>query len=419
LESDVIAQAIAAAFKAIGKSPAGKIVAVAIFLFATSGPAVFAAGESPQSFWLQQREQADQAAAKAATAKAPPTQPRAARKPAHDFVPVEATRTPNALAGAPIAPTFFINVLGDSVAVFAADGLSQAFIEKPEIAVVSRAHESSGLVRDDFFDWPKAAHDLAATKDKLDFVVVALGINDMQPLKDGADTVDPLSDKWREIYGKRAESVIAPFKLAHVPVAWVGLPPMRSERFNAQIVKLNELFKEQAEKAGAQYIDIWDAFADENGQYNAYGPDINGQNAKLRSTDGIHFTKAGSRKLAQFLEAEIKRAFDSAKPQNGIASLPPDIEQAAIDINAQIRQEMGVAPGGASPPGGGATPSAPSKPLAGPIESLTAKPLSPGGALVTRQTALRESGVAERMLAQGAPGAPKPGRADDFSWPRL
>jgi len=119
LESDVIAQAVAAALKAIGKSPAGKIVAVAVFLFATSGPAVFAAGESPQSFWLQQREQADQAA-KAATPKTP-TPPRAARKPVHDFVPVEATRTPNAIGGAPITPTFFINVLGDSVAVFDAD----------------------------------------------------------------------------------------------------------------------------------------------------------------------------------------------------------------------------------------------------------------------------------------------------------
>jgi uncharacterized protein len=419
LESDVIARAIAAAFKAIGKSPAGKIVAVAVFLFATSGPAVFAAGESPQSFWLQQREQADQAA-KAAATKAP-TQPRTAvRKPVHDFVPVEATRTPNAIGGAPIAPTFFINVLGDSVAVFAADGLTQAFADKPEIAVVGRARESSGLVRDDFYDWPKAAHDLAETKDKLDFVVVTLGINDMQVLKDGADTLDPLSDKWREIYGRRVESMVAPFKLAHIPVAWVGLPPMRSERFNAQIVKLNELFKERAEKAGAQYIDIWDAFADEGGQYNAYGPDINGQNAKLRSTDGIHFTKAGARKLAQFLETDIKRAFDSAKPQNGIANLPPDIEQAAIDINAQIRQEMGVAPGGVSAPGAGASnPAEPMKPLAGPIESLTAKPLSPGGALVTRQSAARESGPAERLLAQGAPGSPKPGRADDFSWPRL
>ena len=200
--------------------------------------------------------------------------------------------------------------------------------------------------------------------------------------------LDLQSDKWRELYGQRIERLVAPFKLAHVPVVWVGLPPMRSDQLNAQVIKFNELYKEHAEKAGAHYIDIWDAFADEGGAYNAYGPDINGQNAKLRAADGIHFTKAGARKLAQFLEADIKRAFDAAKPQNDIANLPPDIEQAAIDINAQIRREMGV-----PAPAGAPAAAEPDKPLAGPILPLTARPLSPGGALVTRQTALRESGA--------------------------
>ena len=174
------------------------------------------------------------------------------------------------------------------------------------------------------------------------------------------------------------------------------------------------MYKERAEKAGAQYIDIWDAFADDAGQYDAYGPDINGQNAKLRPADGIHFTKAGSRKMAQFLEADIRRAFQAATPQNDIANLPPDIEQAADDINAQIRREMGVA----VEPGAPAL-SEPAKPLAGPILSLTTRPLSPGGALVARQSAMTGGAAAERLLAQGGPIEPKPGRADDFSWPRL
>lgn len=405
----MIAQAIKAAFRRASNDGVWKIVAVALFLYAAGGPAVLAKNDSPQTFWVQQRELSDQAA------QTPePAQPRPARKPVRDFMPAEATRAPGAIGGTPIQPTFFINVLGDSLGAQAAEGLSQAFNDKPEIAVVGRAHDSSGLVRDDFYDWFKAANDLATAKDKLDFVVVIIGINDLQVLRDGAETLDPLSDKWRDAYGQRIERLIAPFRLAHIPVAWVGLPPMRSERFNAQVVKLNELYKERAEKAGAQYIDIWDAFADEGGQYSAYGPDIDGQNAKLRAADGIHFTKAGSRKMAQFLEAEIKRAFDAAKPRNDIANLPPDIEQAAVDINAQIRREMGVAA-----PAGAPTLTEPAKPLAGPILPLTTRPLSPGGALAARQSALREGAAAERLLAQGAPIEPKPGRADDFAWPRL
>jgi uncharacterized protein len=403
IEIALIARALAAIFRQIAWKP----IAVALCLYAATGPAVFAGSQSPLDFILQQQLPPDLPQ----KSRPAPTRPH---KPVRDFVPSEATRAPGANGGTPIEPTFFINVLGDSLAVYAADGLSQAFADKPEISVVNRAHESSGLVRDDFYDWFKIAHDLATAKDKLDFVVILIGINDIQTLKDGADALDPLSDKWRDLYGQRIERLAAPFKLAHVPVVWVGLPPMRSDRFNAQVIKLNELYKERAEKAGAQYIDIWDAFADEGGAYSAFGPDIDGQNAKLRAADGIHFTKAGSRKLAQFLETDIKRAFDAAKPQNDIANLPPDIEQAAIDINAQIRREMGVAPAAGAP-----LSVEPEKPLAGPILSLTARPSSPGGVLVTRQTARKEDGAFERMLAQGAAMEPKSGRADNFAWPRL
>jgi uncharacterized protein len=407
-EANVKAKGIVEALKRFRLPGAWKVIAVAFFVYSVGGPSVFAGSQSPLDFIIQQRGEADQAP----TTR--PVQARPAHKPVRDFVPFEATRAPGAIGGTPIAPTFFINVLGDSLGVYAADGLTQAFADKPEISVIGRAHDSSGLVRDDFYDWFKVAHDLATAKDKLDFVVIIIGINDLQPLKDGADSFDPLSDKWRELYGQRIERLVAPFKLAHVPVVWVGLPPMRSDRFNAQVIKLNELYKERAEKAGAHYLDIWDAFADEGGTYDAFGPDIDGQNAKLRAADGIHFTKAGSRKLAQFLEADIKRAFDAAKPQGDIANLPPDIEQAAIDINAQIRREMGV-----PAPAGAPASQLPERPLAGPILSLTAKPLSPGGVLVTRQIAANEGGALERMLAQGAPIEPKSGRADNFAWPRL
>jgi uncharacterized protein len=348
-----------------------------------------------------------------AAQSATPVDAKSPRKPAADFVPATQARAPGAPGGAPIEASFFIDAIGDSLAVLAAEGLTQAYADKPEIAVSGRARESSGLVRDDYYDWIKATHDLANGKDRIDFVVVLLGINDLQPLRDGATSLDPLGDKWREIYGQRIEKLVEPFQLAHIPVAWVGLPPMRGEKFNAQVVKLNELYKEHAEKAGAQYIDIWDAFADQNGQYDAFGPDVTGQTVKLRGVDGIHFTKAGSRKLAQFLDAEIKRAYERSKPSSDIATLPPDIEQAAIDINAQIRREMGVAASAGAPAA-----TAPQRPLAGPIQSLTGQPISPGGALLTRATVQREPPDVENVLARGAPVDPKPGRADDFSWPR-
>ena len=337
--------------------------------------------------------------------------PRKHKKIVRDFVPATATRVAGAPGGAPVEVKFRIYVLGDSLAVATSDGLTEAFADKREIAVVDKAREPSGLVRDDYFDWRRTSLEYAAGKEKIDFVVIMLGVNDVQPLADGSDT---LGDRWREVYTQRVATVLAPFAAAHIPVAWVGLPPMRSDKFNNAAIKLNEIYKEQVEKANEKYIDIWDAFSNQSGQYDAFGPNIDGQNVKLRGVDGIQFTKAGSRKVAHFLEAEIRRTFEKDNPQSEVASLPPDIEHAADDINAQIRREMGA------PPEVGAAPQAPVKRSAGPILSLTARPLSPGGVLATRESkTVSETGEVVRALRGGDPAATRTGRADDFSWPRL
>ena len=340
------------------------------------------------------------------------------KKIVRDFVPLSETRAPGAIGGAPapVTATFFVDVLGDSLGIEAADGLTQAYAARPDVSVISKASDASGLTRPDYFDWPKTAGDLVKIKDKLDFVVIMLGINDVQPMPDGAKNLDVMTDPWRDSYAKRIEAMVTPFHDAHVPVVWVGLPPMRSDGFNANVVKLNAMFKEHAEKAGAKYIDVWDAFADPSGQYAAFGPDVDGQNAKLRGGDGIHLTKAGSRKAAHFVESEIKRVLDKTKPPDEVSTLPPDIQQTANDINAQIRLETGAGP--KTPETGESR--APKKPPAGPILSLTARPASPGGALLGK-TALAglQSEVQAKILRSGDPVDPRPGRADDFAWPRL
>ncbi len=332
------------------------------------------------------------------------------RKSQQDFVASTVTRAPGSPGGAPNKPTFFVSVLGDSLGILTAQGLSEAFADKPEILISSLARDNSGLTRDDYFDWPKTARALASATPKVDVVVIMLGINDVQPLKDGADMVDPLSDRWRAAYAARIESLVAPFQEAHIPVFWVGLPPMQDERFNAQAIALNEIFREHAEKAGAKYIDIWDGFADQSGRFAAFGPDVEGQNAKLRSgPNGIYFTKMGSRKVAQFLEPEIRRIFDKGRSDGDIAALPPDIEQQADDINAEIRREMGVGP---SPAGGAPEP----RSTPGPILSLTARPVSPAGALVGSPGMSPPSGQSIALRSGDAPG-PRAGRADSFPWP--
>lgn len=392
----------------VASARAVKLIATALFLYATGGPALLASNDSSQTFWIQQRQLEERKAQEQKAPAAPA--PHKVTHEKRDFVPTETTRSGGDRA--PAAPTFFVDVIGDSLALLAADGLREAFADNPKITITSKARDSSGLVRDDFYDWVKAARDLIAErsdKNHIDFVVIQIGLNDMQAIKEGGESFDPLSDRWREIYGKRVEAFGDAFRQAHIPILWVGLPPMRNEQFNGQIAKLNELVKDHAEKAGAKYIDIWNAFADENGAYSAFGPDVNGNIVRLRVADGVYYTKAGARKAAQFVEGDIRRAFDAVKPADNMVDLPPDVEQAATDINSEIRREMGLAPTSSEI----AAPET-AKPLAGPVLSLTARPVSPGGALATRANG---AVAAASTLASGVEPPAKPGRADDFAWP--
>jgi hypothetical protein len=410
--SDAVVKFFYAAVKSLSMpASAGLIVCVMLAMISMQS-SLFAGNDSdPQSYWLQQRAIEDQKHSKPPEAKPSP------RRPIRDFVPGEATRTPGAPGGVPIEPKFFVTVVGDSLAVQIADGLQDAFLDKPDIAVQRRARDSSGLVRDDYYDWVKAAHEISE-KDKSDVIVIVIGSNDLQSLKDGAETVDPLSDKWKELYSQRIEAFIAPFRSSQSTVLWLGLPPMRNDAYNADVAKLNEIYRQTLENSGVKYVDIWEAFADDDGSYDAFGPDISGQNAKLRAADGIHFTKAGARKAAGFLESEIRRVYDSASPKNEIAALPPDIEQAAIDINAQIRQEAGL------PPRTGAmiAPPVAPKPAAGPIFSLTSAPLAEDGMLARRRVdsdqAMHSELNANTSPSKGGAANARKGRSDDFVWPR-
>lgn len=295
-----------------------------------------------------------------------------------------------------VAPTFFVAVLGDSLGQLLGQGLTEALADRPDVAILRRAKENSGLVRDDFFDWQKAARDLVEGKEHIDFAVMMIGSNDRQALRDAEGSHEPRSEKWLEAYTRRIETIAGLFRDKKIPLLWVGLPVLKSPRLSEDALAFNELYRIHAEKAGATYIDIWEAFADEAGAYSASGPDINGQIVKLRAADGVHFTKAGARKLAHFVEPEIRHRLGDLAP-------PPELAMP-----------------GAAPPAG--TP-ADVEPVAGPVLPLTAPALSPGGALATRLDAptdsqTRAGRLIERTLKEGQPLDPKPGRADDFTWPR-
>ena len=149
---------------------------------------------------------------------------------------------------------------------------------------------------------------------------------------------------------------MAALKTAGVPVIWVGLPPQRDTKASSDSAYLNEIYRSRAEKAGITYVDVWDGFVDESGRFAQQGPDYEGQTRRLRSGDGVFFTKFGARKLAHYVEREIQR----------------HITNRAVPVALPIPVEPGTP--GAAKPGGPAQ-----RPAVGPVIPLTASAAPPVG----------------------------------------
>jgi uncharacterized protein len=325
-------------------------------------------------------------------------------------------------------------------------GLDENYADQPEIAVQRKIRATSGLVRydakNDSLDWPQAANE-ALSNEKPNGIVVMLGLNDRlplpektlaQPKRNGepaqgtnqsagqasqdkaappADAEAPPqtaaqiesrqpvpggfydfhTDQWAALYVKRIDAMIAALKSKGVPVIWVGLPAIRGTKATSDIDYLDELYRERAERAGIIYVDIWDGFVDEDNDYAVQGPDFEGQIRRLRTADGVHFTKAGAVKIASYVGRELRRV------------MPSSVAPVAL-------------PGPETTPKSGP---AGARPDVGPVVPLTASGGDHGGALLGAEDHSKQTTsdpIAAKVLSRGETLAAPAGRADDFSWPR-
>jgi hypothetical protein len=371
--------------------------------------------------------------------------------------PVDYSRAPAPSQKKPEATTPIV-VMGDANADWLAYGLEDAFSENPDVGTVRKHRTDSGLIRYDQrrdLEWPQVVREIIAAE-KPKFIVMMIGNNDRQTIREKAPPAAPRpaapkpntqaaqpsppatppiptpppdaeqqppapseaaehanmtpeqarqasygpwefhTEKWELAYIRRIDATIAALKSAGVPVMWVGLPSQRGTKASADSSYLNELYRSRAEKAGIVYVDIWDGFVDEAGRYSAQGPDYEGQIRRLRSGDGVYYTKFGARKLAHYVEREIQRSITN---RGMPVALPVPVDPGPQAPNAK--------------PDGPAQ-----RPLAGPVVPLTAMQAGPEELIGSGRAAPAADATASRVLTKGETVAAPSGRADDFSWPR-
>jgi uncharacterized protein len=282
-------------------------------------------------------------------------------------------------------------VVGDFVAGGLQEGLEAAFAKEPGIRFLDKSNGSSGLVRDDYYNWPQELASLLQTEQPA-AVVVMLGANDRQQLRVGGETIEPRKPEWFVEYEKRVSAIAGLVREKNIPLIWVGMIPFKSNSMSSDMIALNDVYRRVSESAGGEFIDVWEGFVDENGAFVTNGPDINGQPVRLRASDGINISKAGRRKIAFYLEKPLRKLLGQPAGANVAALTPGNAGLASPDqgtaLPGRVDRTQPIALGDAEPD--------PAQDLMG--------------------DAARNEGVSA-VQAAGQPAQPAPGRVDDFSAP--
>src|SRR5262245_24690433 len=223
--------------------------------------------------------------------------------------------TSSALATPTAATPLRLWVGGDSLAA----GPSWAvFVAAKSTGVVKPLAEyqvGTGLVRNEFWDWPKHMDAVVRARDP-QVSVFMVGANDDQGIEVDGTSHKPPDPQWSNEYRRRVASVMKTLTAGGRRLIWIGMPPMRDAAYSNSMGLLDDIMKDEAAKhPRVAYVDAWTMFSVPGaaGTYAQSVPNESGQLVDMRLDDGIHLNVEGSQRLARAVMAELGK----------VVTLPP------------------------------------------------------------------------------------------------
>ena len=312
--------------------------------------------------------------------------------------------------------------IGDALGGGLGAGLSRVTEPGGDYDVSIRFNEESGLARPEVYDW-------AATVPKIlegnayDVIVVMLGANDRQMIRDGEMRYDFGTPEWAGAYAKQANLLLDQLAASNARVIWVAPPPMRDPDYDAAMKSIAALQKDLVEKRGMTFLDLRKQFTNPDGTYTDSTTDGAANIVKLRGRDGISFFKAGNNLMGEQVLAAIKAGEAPATPAVPVYSADdtPSEKTSRLDRPEASKTDSEAKPD-AVPLFGQAVMDA--EPYTVQPEGVTANAillaagdLGPEAALKTLRDIAPSGSGAERLFKFGTPESAPAGRPDDFTAP--
>jgi hypothetical protein len=206
--------------------------------------------------------------------------------------------------------------LGDSTAQALGKLLESQLAGLPTVGTRTVHRNSSGLARQDFYDWPAALPELLAGGAP-DAVVVSMGDNDAQALVPLGTTtfVDVTDPDWLVEYQRRLTAFVDQLTAAGSRVYLVGQPVMREPTFNSRISVVDAAYRNvAAAHPEITFVDSRALLGDDAGGYTDHLPGVGGQPVQVRHSDGIHLSLEGARWMATVVGRLVTADFGLQAP---------------------------------------------------------------------------------------------------------
>jgi hypothetical protein len=230
-----------------------------------------------------------------------PTPPASPHRTAPAVAPHTALRVPTR------AHPLRLLVTGDSLTEYMGPELVDEATRVGPVKGSSDTHYGTGLVRPDFVDWSVVAQQQEARYHP-DAVVVMIGGNDFQNMTmSNGQIIDALTPAWIREYQRRAEIVMRVWaRQGAARVYWLSMPPARDPSWSQNNANIDTALQRAAHAVpSARYVNVLGPVTD----HGKYADFIyrNGAAVLVRTTDGIHFTEAGSQIIADEMMAILKK----------------------------------------------------------------------------------------------------------------
>ena len=215
-----------------------------------------------------------------------------------------------------------IGVFGDSMADGLYTGLYRDLRDQPKVTVTKFSEVSTGLSRYDYVDiQAKTQRQIEETP--IDVAVILFGTNDAQGISLDGVIHDFGTDGWKAAYATRIDNLVAMLRSRDVAVYWVGLPRMKSARFDGRMALINGVVEARMKALNVPYVETTALTSNGEGGYEAYLANDSGRKVLMRANDGIHMSMAGYLRMSGPVADRLKRDAGLDQPAEALTAASP------------------------------------------------------------------------------------------------